>query len=228
MPGDLKQIFRESFRELRLFAPMPELEIEFFSFANLNHTIRLRHGTLLVRISDLLDGAPENVLRSVAHILLAKIYRAPINGNHASRYRAYLSSESVLRKAHQIRRLRGSKRILSPHGTTYDLEAIFDDLNRRFFHRLLARPQLAWSGHSARQRLGHYDPAHNAIVVSRVFDHPRVPRYVVEYILYHEMLHLKHPVKLRGKRRSLHSAEFQAEEKLFNRLAAAKDFLKQL
>ena len=52
--------------------------------------------------------------------------------------------------------------------------------------------------------LGHYDPAHNAIVVSRVFDDARVPRYAVEYIVYHEMLHLKHPVKLRGSRRCVH------------------------
>jgi len=65
-------------------------------------------------------------------------------------------------------------------------------------------------------------------VVSRVFDDPRVPRYAVEYILYHEMLHLKHPVKLRGSRRCVHSAAFTAEEKLFPRLEDAKKFLRKL
>jgi len=50
----------------------------------------------------------------------------------------------------------------------------------------------------------------------------------VEYIVYHEMLHLKHPVKLRGSRRCIHGAEFQAEEKLFLRLEDAKKFLKRL
>ena len=76
--------------------------------------------------------------------------------------------------------------------------------------------------------LGHYDPAHNAIVISRVFDHVRVPRYVVEYIVYHEMLHLKHPVKLRGSRRCVHPKQFQDEEKLFPQLEEAKKFLKHL
>src|SRR5439155_21998585 len=103
----------------------------------------------------------------------------------------------------------------------YDLDAIFEDLNLKFFHGLLARPQMSWSSERARNRLGHYDPAHNAIVVSRVFDHPRVPQYAVEYIVYHEMLHLKHPVRLRGSRRCVHSAEFQAEEKMFPQLAQA-------
>ena len=77
-----------------------------------------------------------------------------------------------------------------------------------------------------RSLLVHYDPAHNAIVISRVFDHPRVPRYAVEYILFHEMLHLKHPVKLRGLRRCVHSSEFRAEEKMFPELEKARKFLR--
>jgi hypothetical protein len=207
---------------------MPELAIEFFAFANLNNTIRLRDGRLLVRLSDLLEGAPAAVLRAIAHILLAKIYRRPIEAAHAVRYRRYASSHEVAQKAHLVRQIRGRKHVGSARGRVYDLEAIFEDLNRRFFHGLLGCPDLTWSRESARNSLGHYDPAHNTIVVSRIFDHPRVPRYAVEYLLYHEMLHLKHPVKLRGSRRCVHSAEFQAEEKLFPDLDRAKAFLKQL
>ena len=87
---------------------------------------------------------------------------------------------------------------------------------------------MSWSPTKTRRILGHYDPAHNAIVISRIFDHPAVPRYAVEYIVYHEMLHLKHPVRLRGSRRCVHSAEFQAEEKLFPEWGRAEGFLKRL
>lgn len=216
------------YRELRPRAPMPEFGIEFFAFANLNNTIRLREGKLLVRLSDLLEGAPEGILRAIAHILLAKIYRKPIERAHAARYRRYVSSHDIVSKAHLVRQMRGRKRIESAEGHTYDLNAIFDDLNARFFHGLLARPRMTWSRENARNSLGHYDPAHNAIVVSRVFDHPRVPRYAAEYIVYHEMLHLKHPVRLRGSRRCVHSSEFQSEERLFPHLDEAKAFLKKL
>lgn len=204
------------------------MRIEFFSFANVNNTIRLREGKLLVRLSDLLEGAPATVLRAIAHILLAKMYRRPIDRDYAARYRRYVSSQHMSRKAHLVRQMRGRKRVISAQGHAYDLEAIFDDLNVRFFHGLLARPQMTWSNERARNRLGHYDPAHNAIVISRIFDHLRMPRYVVEYIVYHEMLHLKHPVKLRGSRRCVHSVEFQAEEKLFERFEEAKKFLRIL
>jgi len=222
------EIFQETYSELRPAASPPELKIEFFAFANLNNTIRLRDGRLLVRLSDLLEGAPENVLRAIAHILLAKMYRKPIERSYATRYRKYVASHEIVRKAHLVRQIRGRKRLRSPQGHFYDLEAIFEDLNTRFFHGLLARPRMSWSQTRTRRMLGHYDPAHNAIIISRVFDHFCVPRYAVEYIVYHEMLHLKHPVRLRGSRRCVHSAEFQAEEKLFPRLAEANAFLKRL
>jgi len=51
-------------------------------------------------------------------------------------------------------------------------------------------------------------------VVSKVFDRPSSPRYAIEYLLYHEMLHLKHPVSVRGTRRCVHSAAFKADEKI--------------
>ena len=228
MRSGLTELFQETYRELRPRAPIPELRVEFFSFANINNTIRLREGRLLVRISDLLEGAPDYVLRAIAHILLAKMYRKPIDREHSIRYRRYISTQHMSGKAHLVRQIRGRKRIVSARGHAYDLEAIFDELNTRFFHGLLARPQMTWSSEHARNRLGHYDPAHNAIVVSRVFDHARVPRCAVEYIVYHEMLHLKHPVRLRGSRRCIHSSEFQAEERLFPHLEEALRFLKRL
>jgi predicted metal-dependent hydrolase len=207
---------------------MPELAVEFFAFVNINNTIRMREGKLLVRLSDLLEGAPEPVLQAIAHILLAKMYRKPIERAHATRYRRYVSGHDITKKAHLVRQMRGRKRIETAEGRTYNLEKIFEELNQRFFYGLLARPRMTWSRDRARNRLGHYDPAHNAIVVSRVFDQPRVPYYAVEYIVYHEMLHLKYPVKLRGSRRCVHSTEFQAEEKLFPQLDQAKAFLKRL
>jgi len=222
------EIFQESFRELRPSTTPPELKIEFFAFANVNNTIRLRNGRLLVRLSDLLEGAPEPVLKSIAHILLAKMYRHPVDRTHAARYRKYVGSHEIVRKIHIVRQMRGRKLLRSARGYYFDLDVIFEDLNARFFHGLMARPRMSWSQTKTRRILGHYDPAHNAIIISRIFDHPGVPRYVLEYIVYHEMLHLKHPVKLQGSRRCVHSAEFQAEEKLFPHLRDANAFLKRL
>ena len=228
MREGLFEIFQETYNELRPGASLPELKIEFFAFANVSNTIRLRNGRLLVRLSDLLEGAPDTVLRAIAHILLAKMYRRPIDRGQAARYRKYVASHEIARKAHLVRQMRGRKRLLSPRGHFYDLDTIFEELNSRFFYGLMARPRMSWSQSKTRRLLGHYDPAHNAIIISRIFDHPGVPRYVVEYIVYHEMLHLRHPVRLRGSRRCVHSEEFQAEERLFPRAAEAEAFVMKL
>ena len=228
MRAGLLEIFQESYLEIRPGTSIPELKIEFFAFTNLNNTIRLRDGRLLVRLSDLLEGAPEGVLRAIAHILLAKMFRKSIDRGHAARYRKYVGSHEVVRKAHLVRQMRGRKMLRSPRGHIYDLETIFEELNSRFFHGLMARPRMSWSQTRTRRVLGHYDPAHNAIIISRIFDHPAMPCYVLEYIVYHEMLHLKYPVRLRGSRRCVHPKEFQDEEKLFPRLADANAFLKRL
>jgi len=224
----LAALFTRVYRELRPRAPLPEFHVSFYHFTNINNTIRLRDGKIYARLSDLLEGAPESVLESIVHILLAKLYRKPIEDIHAVRYRRYVSSHDLSRKAHLIRQMRGRKKIVPAKGHVYDLDEIFESLNQRFFFGLLGRPQMTWSSNHSRQSLGHYDPAHNAIVVSRIFDHPRVPRYAIEYLVYHEMLHLRHPVKLRGSRRCVHSREFLAEEKLFPDLDKALAFIKKL
>jgi len=207
---------------------MPPIVVRFRRFTSLNTTIRLREDQIKVSLSDLLEGAPESVIRAIAHILLAKLYKKPIDAAHNLRYKRFASSAAVTRQTEIIRHARGTKRYFGPEGRYYNLEEVFDSLNTRFFGGMLGRPELTWSENHAKRSLGHYDAAHNTIVVSRVFDRPSSPRYALEYLLYHEMLHLKHPVRMRGTRRCVHSAEFKTEERRFPQLAEAMAFIKRL
>ena len=213
---------------MRPRAPMPPISVRFRRFTSLNTTIRLREGQIKVNLSDLLEGAPESVIRAIAHILIAKLYKKPIDASHNMRYKRFASSAAVTRQTEIIRHARGTKRYFGPEGRYYNLEEVFDSLNARFFGGMLGRPELTWSENHAKRSLGHYDAAHNTIVVSRVFDRPSSPRYAIEYLLYHEMLHLKHPVRMNGTRRCVHSAAFKAEEARFPQLAEAMAFIKRL
>ena len=226
--ADFIPIFQEEYRVLRPRAPMPPIAVRFRRFTSLNTTIRIREGQIRVSLSDLLEGAPEPVARAIAHILLAKLYKKPIDAAQNLRYKRFASSAAVTRQTELIRGARGNKRFFGPEGRYYHLEEVFDSLNLRFFGGLLGRPELTWSEQMAKRALGHYDAAHNTIVVSRVFDRPSSPRYAIEYLLYHEMLHLKHPVTRRGLRRCVHSRAFKAEEKLFPQLKEALAFIKRL
>src|ERR1700690_939993 len=94
-----QEVFQRSYRELRPRAPMPEFRVEFYPFASVNNTIRLRDSKVHVRISDLLEGAPDTVLEAIAHILLAKMYRKPIAPLHSARYRRYVPSHDITAQA---------------------------------------------------------------------------------------------------------------------------------
>lgn len=223
-----EEIYGRVFADLKPRTPLPRIQIEFCRFANANSFIRLEEGRLHVRITDVLQNAPAPIQEALAYILIGKLYRKAISGNYAARYRRYLNRADVRGQLHMLRQARGRKFLSSPQGEHYNLETLFEELNHQFFHGLMSRPALGWSRRRSRTMLGHYDPSHNAIVLSRILDQASVPPLVVEYVMYHEMLHLRYPTEHHGARRCVHTPEFKHAEKEFPRLKEALALLKAL
>ena len=223
-----EEIFRRVYRELRPRSPAPAIQVAFEAFANANSDVRLVENTLRFRISDVLEAAPAPVLEALAHILIGKLYRRPAAAQYGHRYRLYLNRKDVRRKIGVIQQQRGRKVHKGPRGVFHNLEEVFEELNACHFGGMMARPALGWSHVRSRTRLGHFDPAHNMIMISRIFDDFRTPKLALEYVMFHEMLHLHYPVEHAGARRCVHTAEFRAHEKLFPGFEEAKALLKKL
>jgi len=223
-----EEIYARVFRELKPRTAVPEIVVEFCRFANADSFIRLDDGRLRVRISDLLGGAPAPIAEALAFILLGKLYRKQIPRLYPYRYRLYLNRRDIRRQASLVRQIRGRKFVSGPQGQHHNLEELFERLNRQFFDGLMGRPQLGWSRQPSRAMLGHFDPSHQAIIISRIFDDPSVPALALEYVMFHEMLHLRHPVEHSGSRRRVHTKEFKAAEKEFPKLMQAKEIIKRL
>src|ERR1700733_11331224 len=222
------QTYQRVFRQLRPRTALPEVRVEFKRYANANAQVRWGNGVLLVRLADTLAGAPEDVLEALAEILLSKLFRKPVPPASNDRYRRYLNRRDVRRSLDLVRQIRGRKQVEHPQGRLYDLNQMFEELNFRYFFGLMARPRLGWSPNASRTLLGHYDPSHNAIVLSRILDRPKAPRVAVEYVLFHEMLHLRYPAEHRRARRSVHTKEFKKAEKQFEKLSEAQEALRRL
>jgi predicted metal-dependent hydrolase len=206
----------------------PQVDVQFRAFAGMNHRARLRNGLLTVHLSDLLHGADARVIEALATILLAKLYRRTAPEDARLRYRRYVLSRGVEQRIIETRRQRGRKTMTEAQGRCYDLAALFAELNARYFAGAIPATRLSWSARPSRIRLGHYDIAHHAIVLNRSLDRAEVSRVAVEYILYHEMLHVKHPVETEGGRRRIHPPAFRAEEKRFAGYAEARTVLRKL
>jgi hypothetical protein len=199
--------------------------VEYHPYADLTHTIRLREDTAYARLSDVMRFAPRNVIESAAAILLARLYRKTAPKELLRTYREFSYAGSTRRRLLALRQERAQRTEHRPAGVYHDLGPIFERLNRRYFKNALVRPRLGWSLRAWRTQLGCFDPALDQIVINRQLDRERVPEYVVAYVLYHEMLHLKHPMKFARCRRQSHSAQFREEEKKFAHYQRAMKFL---
>jgi len=227
-PPDLTEVFRRVFFRLRIKSPVVSIGARFHPFAGLRSTISVRNGAVKARVSDLLAEASPLVLQALAEILLARVFHRRPSREARECYLAYTFRPAMRSRIDAARRERGSKRLLPARGHHHDLEEIFRELNQRFFHGLLPSSRLGWSHQYARRILGHYDSGHGTIIISRKLDSPSVPRYLVEYVVYHEILHIRFPVERRGQRRVVHSREFREAEKKFPQYELACRQLKHL
>lgn len=223
-----QQIFARVFQAVKPRTSPPAIAVEFCRFANANSFIRMESGSIQVRVTDALFDAPSPILEALAYILICKLHRRPVPQIYSHRYRLYLQRRDMRHALQLLRKERGRKQASGPEGDCYHLEDLFEELNRKYFHGLMARPTLGWSLRLSRTTLGHYDPSHHMIVLSKMLDRENVPRLAAEYVMFHEMLHLRHPVEHKGTRRCVHTAEFRAAEKQFDRLKEAKEVLKKL
>ncbi len=224
----LGTLFVEAFRQLAPGRPLPDVDVRYYPYTGLTHTIRLRSGRVYVRVSDIFRDAPFNVHRALAFILVAKLLRRRPPAFYEKVYRDYACTPDVLRASDLARQRRGRKMVSSAQGRYYDLARMFAKLNRRYFDGELPQPTLTWSQRRTRTILGHHDGVHDTIVISKTLDARDVPEWFVEYILYHEMLHIKHPARLINGRRYYHTKAFRAEEQRFPFYQQAQEWLDSL
>jgi predicted metal-dependent hydrolase len=199
--------------------------VEYHPYTDLTHTIRLREDTAYVRLSDALDDAPHPVVEATAAILLGRLYRRQPPKELLETYRAFSYAGATRRRLLALRQRRARRMEHRPAGVHHDLDSLFERLNARYFDGRLEKPRLSWSRRVWSSLLGCFDPALQQIVINRQLDRERVPEFVVAYVMYHEMLHVKHPMRFARCRRESHGPAFRKEEKKFADYNRAMKFL---
>jgi Protein of unknown function DUF45 len=221
-------LFQRMFTRLGCEGRPPRFRVEFYPYSSLVLTIRRREEAVYVRFSDLLRRAPLAVLEGASALLLARVYRRRAPAALVRPYLDYARSHRTRDRISRMRRGRVRPASTGPRGAHFDLHKLFDQLNEKYFAGSLQRPHIGWSSRTWRRQFGCYDPGPNQILLNRRMDHPRVPQLAVEYVLYHEMLHVKHPTRRSGCSLVSHSREFRAEEKRFADFDRARRVLDHL
>ena len=227
VPGSAA-LFQRVFTRLGCEGRPPRFRVEFYPYSSLVLTIRRREDLVVVRLSDLLRRAPRAVFEGAAALLLSRVYRRRPPAELTGPYLEYARSHRTRARINHMRRRRIRPGAAGPQGRHFDLNKLFDELNAKYFAGALQRPHIGWSSRSWRRQFGCYDPGPNHILLNRRMDRPGVPQFAVEYVLFHEMLHVKHPTRRSGCTLLSHSPEFRAEEKQFPEFQRARRALDRL
>jgi hypothetical protein len=113
-------------------------------------------------------------------------------------------------------------------GAFHDLSESFDRVNACYFAGSMPRPRLTWSRSFTGRKFGHYEWIGDTIMLSRTMDSAGVPAFVVDFVMYHELLHKRHGLRWSNGRRYAHTPEFYADERKFERHADAEAELDKL
>jgi hypothetical protein len=113
-------------------------------------------------------------------------------------------------------------------GDHHDLVQAFERVNNRYFQGQIEAPLLTWNQQTTYRKFGHYQYTSDTLMVSRSLDQARVPRYVLDFVMYHELLHKQLGYKLVNGRRYAHTSEFREKEQQFEQYHAAQEYLEAL
>jgi len=184
-------------------------------------SIKTKGDSFSVRMHWMFLNAGEEIIREIAGFIKTRKGRTPLIRKFIGENRAFLKKKE--RPA--------SRTNLRTKGRFYDLKEILDNLNHKYFNGKVTA--FIWWGkqHSRRlvrkRTLGSYCRHGNTIRISTVLDGKNVPRYFLEFVVYHEMLHSDMKEEKKNGRRLVHPPEFQRRERLFREYEKAEAWEKR-
>ena len=182
-------------------------------------SVREKKGGISVRLHRIFRKADNEVLDEVVSFIKKKRGKTPVIKQFIRQNQNFLKE----RKTRTI--------TINPNGKLYNLTDIFNSLNSEYFNNSLS-VVITWGRRSPRyavkkRTLGNYQKKTNTIRVNPILDSRKVPRYVIEYIVYHEMLHAVIDAVVKNGRRRIHSKEFKNRERKYRNYHQAIEWEKR-
>ncbi|MCZ6875581.1 MAG: hypothetical protein O7G88_18990 [bacterium] len=165
-----------------------------------------------IRLHRMFQDAPDTIWQALA------AYIRRTDKSALRRLRTYIQNHRhlILRQPAQRQTY---QQVIQPRGQHFDLEAIYQNLNHRYFDNRV-QAYITWARRAPQHsrvsiRLGSYHAVDRLIRIHRLLDQAFVPPYMVENVVFHEMLHEHIPRQFVNGRWRLHSPEFRQAEQRF-------------
>lgn len=205
----------------------------FRSFSSVRHKASADRALMRIEAeaSDAFRLSSREALMGLALDMCARLFRRKVDNAYTRAFCDFSRRGSLLRLSDSMRRMRARKRRHNAQGAVFDLSQVGRAVMEKYRGVLMLErmPAVYWNDKGGKRTLAFYDRAFDAVLVSRIFDSEKVPRFVLEYLCFHEFLHSKYqPLYERGKsmRVIVHSTAFLSDERKFEHYAAAEEWLK--
>jgi hypothetical protein len=166
--------------------------------------------------------ADQNLWRALIHNAVSN--RAPENDHLVSEYAASDDFSELLFEIESF----ASAPALPAKGRAHDLDESFERVNRKYFGGNMEKPTIVWNRTLTMRKFGHYQPGRDLLMISLSLDDDKVATYVIDFVMYHELLHKKHGATAVNGRRQAHSPAFRADERQFAQFDEATHHLHKL
>lgn len=183
---------------------------------------------LTFKISDYLEHSPGEIIDSMAWYLVSRALGITCPDERSKPYLDYVHSSELWVSVKELYLARSKNLVLKPKGRHRDLSSVFEYVNSNYFTGRIQNPVLAWVSESPSRRLGFYFAPLKLLAVNTAFDSEAVPRYALEFVVYHELLHHVDAVDGRPRRRVHHTKSFRDQEELFSSHSDAEKWLRRI
>jgi hypothetical protein len=177
-----------------------------------------RGGELRVVVNDAFEDAPEEVLAGLCEVIVARASGAARPRNVGRAFWDHVETGWMRERMQENYMARQRSFVPEPRGRVWDLRELFDAMNTGYFEGGLPEPMLGWTMRPLTYRWGWYSSMvlpHGLIVLNRLLDDDRVPRFVLEGTMHHEMLHMVLDPEVANGRRVVHTSAFRDLERRF-------------
>ncbi|MFH1770517.1 MAG: hypothetical protein ABH828_03090 [archaeon] len=195
-----EQAFKELFPDKKLNTVRIEYSNKFKAY---NANVKYNNRQTVFNLSSVWKDVSEEIQIGLIQSLLLKIFKDKKRTLNIELYNQFLKN---------------LPKYASPQKINSFLEKVFNRVNKKYFHNFMDTPNLVW-GRESFHKLGSYEYASDTITISTVI---KEEQNLLDYVMYHEMLHKKFKFASKNGRNYHHTAEFRREEKKFEDLDAEK------
>ncbi|MDW5563046.1 MAG: hypothetical protein SA339_07455 [Methanomassiliicoccus sp.] len=228
-PIACEDVLDTTFRTMGTAYGYEKIEAAFVSCKEFKSTWQRLGKSVSFEISDYLGHARPEILGDFAQALYDRIDRRTHGCVYSSRLKAYLESDDFVRRNQATYLKRSRNLVKDSRGQRFDLKETYDRLVDSGIVSPSTSVSLNWTRSENRMRVGYCSVLMRVVAISSLLDNEKVPDFVHEYVLYHELLHLEdglsdghrhHPPEFKARERE--HPKWRESEEWLHRMAARK------